>query len=85
MTQNYDDAVMSAEALWAYTSIQGPAVEKLVAIGYRAGLQDAVAALNAAGAVGASNEGSRRLYAITKEKLASLARKFETRAKELKV
>lgn len=82
MTQNYLNAVTEAEMLCTY---EEPDAERVVAIGYRAGLQDAVAALNSAGTVGASTAESRRLYAITKEKLASLARKFEARAKELKV
>lgn len=80
--KNYLEAVEMSDVLF---DLPSTTPEQLVAIGYRAGLQDAVAALNEAGAVQPSSEGSRRLYAIAKDKLASIARKFESRAKDLGV
>lgn len=81
MTKNYAEALHQADTLFDY----GGLPEQLVALGYRAGLQDAVQALNEAGAVQPSTEGSRRLYVIVRDKLSAIARKFEARAKELKV
>lgn len=81
MTSNYNEAVEMADVLFD----MGALPEQLVAIGYRAGLQDAVKALKDGGAVQPSSEGSRRLYAIVADKIASVARPFEARAKELKV
>lgn len=81
MTQNYNEAVEMADVL----SDVGALPEQLVAIGYRAGLQDAVRALKEGGAASPSSDGSRRLYAIVSDKLAAIARKSEQRAKELKV
>lgn len=81
MTQNYNEAVEMADVLFD----MGALPEQLVAIGYRAGLQDAAKALKEGGAASGYSEGATRLYAVVKDKLAAVARKFETRAKELKV
>lgn len=82
MTKNYNEAVQMADVLF---DVGDTLPEQLVAIGYRAGLQDAVKALKEGGAVQPSSDGSRRLYAIVADKLAAVARKFEERAKELRV
>jgi len=82
MTHNYNEAVEMADVLF---DMPNTLPEQLVAIGYRAGLQDAAKALNEGGSASGYSEGATRLYAIVKDKLASVARKFEDRAKFLKV
>ena len=81
MTQNYNEAVEMGSVLYDV----GGLPEQLVAVGYRACLQDAVKALKEGGAVPPSTDGSRRLYAIVADKIAAVARKFEERAKDLGV
>lgn len=82
MTKNYDEAVEMADVL---SSVPDTSPEMLVAIGYRAGLSDGYKALKEGGAVSDSSDKATRLYAIVRDKLAAVARKFEDRAKELKV
>lgn len=82
MTQNYNNAVFEAETLSTY---ENPDPERLVALGYRAALQDSAKALKEGGAASGYSQGATQLYAIVMDKLAAVARKFEERAKELKV
>lgn len=83
MSKNYEEAVEEARVLLHHG--EDVSVEHLVAVGYRAGLQDAVRALNEGGHAVQPHQGSARLYAVVRDKIASLARKFEDRARELKV
>lgn len=82
MTKNYDDAVLEAEVLMDHGS---PSIESFVAIGYRAGLTDAVSAVKASAAAVKGEQPSTRLYAVLQDKIGSIARKFEDEAKKLGV
>lgn len=82
MTQNYNEAVEMADVLF---DVPNTTPEQLVAIGYRAGLQDASRALKDGGAASKYTAGSAQLYAVVGDKLAAIARKFEARAKELRI
>lgn len=79
MTKNYTEAAEMADIL----SANGGDAEQLMALGYQAGLRDASVALKASGAQVPSSEGSRRMYAVLADKLASYAREFEPRATDL--
>lgn len=85
MTKNYEDAVLEAETLNEYSSMRENIVEKMVAIGYRAGLADSVSAVQASAAAMKGEQPSTRLYAVLLDKIGSVARKFEDSAKKLGV
>lgn len=81
MSKNYNEASEMAEVLFD----AGGLPEQMVALGYRAALADAYRALTEAAAAAPHSEGSSRVFAIMKDKLASIARVSEKRAEELKV
>jgi hypothetical protein len=79
----YNEAVEEAEVIFSYSSHQPETVERLVALGYRAGVADSTAALYQSAS--AEKSDPKRTLITFHEKLAAIARRLEVRAKELRV
>lgn len=80
MSTAYEEAVICAEDLMAFTD---PEPEALVALGYRAGIEDALAAYYQSMTAEQGNPG--QILVVFVNKLNALRVKFEKRAKELRV
>lgn len=81
MSKAYIEAVETADTLVSYQP--ETSTEQLVAIGYRAGLDEATAALYQS--ITAEQGNPKQILSVFHRKLEALSQKFEAKAKELKV